>query len=405
MKKPILLLINADSNWGSIGRITEQLGQFAQADGWDCHVVYGRCHNPSKLQTHCFTSTFSVIEHYLEHRLFDNEGLASRKATNEIVKFVEELQPNLIHLHNIHDHWLNYKILFEYLAKKKFPIIWTQHDCSSYTGGCGYYTMIQCEQWKSGCKKCPQKRGLLPLFEQTSNHYARKRQLINSIDNIIFVPVSHWLEGELRVSFLKEKHVVPIYNGVDIRVFQPQENNIKEKYQIRDKKLLLALATAWSERKGLKDYIELSRLLPKDVQLLLVGLSSKQIRTLPTSIIGIERTQNVDELVKLYSGAEIVMNLSYEETFGLTTVEGFACGTPSIVYNCTASPELVTPETGLIVEPGDISGVAKAVEIILNRGKDSYSRACRQRALDYYNKDARFADYIILYNKIIQQTL
>lgn len=397
------MFITCDSNWGSIGRITEQLGQMAQADGWESHVVYGRLSNPSLLQTHCFTSTLSVYEHYLEHRLFDNDGRASRKTTKKIVSFIEQLNPDLVHLHNIHDHWLNYRILFEYLNTVDIPIVWTQHDCWSYTGGCGYYSLIGCDKWKAGCNKCPLRQGMLPLRDQTSVHYTKKKALFNSVRNLTLVPVSKWLENEIHQSFLQNINIKQIYNGVDVKMFHPVlDERVKTNLKLTEKRLLLATATLWSERKGLKDYVALSSLLASDVTIVLVGLSETQKKRLPTNIIGLSRTQNIQELVEFYSASDIVLNLSYEETFGLTTVEGFACGTPGIVYNSTASPELITPETGLIVEPGDIQGVANAINEILSKGKAYYSNACRQRAVTMFNKDDRFAEYIQLYEDLLK---
>ena len=92
-----------------------------------------------------------------------------------------------------------------------------------------------------------------------------------------------------------------------------------------------------------------------------------------------------------------MLNLSCEETFGLTTVEGFACGTPGIVLRATASPELVTPETGFVVEQGDVDGVLAAIEAIRSRGKAAFSSACRARALACFDKRERWADYLALY--------
>lgn len=401
---PKLLLINCDSNWGSTGRITEQIGQLAKLHGWDVAVAYGRESNPSSLTTLYVGSKFDVYEHYFEHKLFDNDGQASRKATFSFLQQLAKFNPDLIHLHNIHDHWLNYKILFKYLAALQIPIVWTQHDCWSFTGGCGHYTVNKCCQWETECHRCSFKRGFLPLIEQTEKHFKTKKELFNNIDNLVLVPVSNWLGGEIQKSFLKGKRIHRIYNGVDIGVFHTEASSIKKKYGIESKKLLIALATAWSEHKGLNDYKELVPILPDDVCLMLVGLNKKQIVDIPTSIIGIERTQDISELVELYSAADIVLNLSYEETFGLTTVEGFACGTPGIVYNSTASPELITPDTGLVVGPGDIKGVAEAVNKILRNGKDYYTKACRERAVKFFNKDDRFADYIKLYEELLNET-
>lgn len=396
-----LLQINVTANWGSTGRIVEQIGVMAQKVGIESYVAYGRYANPTKLEAIKVGNCFSVYEHYLEYRLFDNDGLASRYATMQLVKKIEKLRPDIIHLHNIHDHWLNYQILFEYLNTVKTPIVWTQHDCWSFTGGCGHYTVNNCDKWKTSCSRCLLKQKMFPLVEQTQKHYDTKKNLFASLKDLTLVPVSHWLEMQIKQSFLNKKRIVPIYNGVDIRVFCPGESKVKTQYGIDGKMLLVGVATAWSSRKGLSDYIKLAAKLSNNFVIMLVGVNDKQKRIFSNNIIGIDKTQKIEELVNIYRGADIVLNLSYEETFGLTTVEGLACGTPGIVYNTTASPELVTPETGLVVEPGDLDGVFNAVNEIMANGKDTYSKACRERVVKYFNKEDRFADYISLYKNLI----
>ncbi|MEE0926511.1 MAG: glycosyltransferase, partial [Bacteroidales bacterium] len=154
---PKLLQINVTANWGSTGKIAEQIGLKAMEHGWESYIAYGRDSNPSKSKLIKVGCMLNVYEHYLENRLFDNEGLASRIPTKKLIKQIEKLKPDIIHLHNIHDHWLNYKILFEYLNSINTPIVWTQHDCWAFTGGCMHFVHTNCEKWKNECEKCPQK--------------------------------------------------------------------------------------------------------------------------------------------------------------------------------------------------------------------------------------------------------
>ena len=220
--------------------------------------------------------------------------------------------------------------------------------------------------------------------------------------SLTLVPVSKWLEAELRKSFFKRKPIQRIYNGVDTNIFHPLENtkDVLRKYGLEEKRYVVGVATIWSERKGFADYCRLARILAEKVSVVLVGLNKQQREEAKHyGIIGIERTDNVNELVAIYTGASIVMNLSCEETFGLTTVEGFACGTPSIVYNTTASPELVTPETGVVAEFGDIAGLANTVDQLLSKEKPI--NACRKHAIDNFNKEDRYQEYLALYKRLL----
>lgn len=407
MKK--LLQIDACLNSGSTGRITEDIAKLAQMQGWDCYIIHGSryVNKPSAMEDFAPGSVLDEYLHYAEHYLFDNDGLASRNATRRAIKFIEQLQPDIIQLHDIHDHWLSYRILFEYLNTLDIPIVWTQHDCWSFTGDCGHFSQLACNQFISGCtsrcayRKSPFSRRFLNYAKK---HYELKKELFCATSNITLVPVSHWLESVLKESFLKDKKISTIQNGVDVAVFRPlgSVSDTLKKYGLDGTKYVVGVATSWSEKKGFNDYCKLAALMPEGIKIALVGLNEKLSQeTEKYGIIGIARTENVGELVALYNGASIVMNLSYEETFGLTTVEGFACGTPSIVYNATASPELVTPETGIIVEPGDIDGVVRAVEVILEKGKGSFFTACRERAVRNFNKDDRYQEYIDLYENLI----
>lgn len=396
-----LLQINASVNTGSIGRISEQIGLKAMEQGWESYIAYGRPDylNLSKSKLIKVGRMVNVYEHYLENRFFDNEGLASRIPTKRFIRQIEEIKPDIIHLHNIHDHWLNYKILFEYLNTLDTPIVWTQHDCWAFTGGCMHFVHTNCDKWRIECCNCPRSN---KFVDKSREQFNLKKSLFVENNNLVLVPVSHWLENEMKHSFFKGHKIVPILNGVDINVFKPLNKiNIKEKYKIGNRFVLMGLATAWSERKGFNDYIELSKHIGDDEVIVLVGLKKEQFQKLPSNVIGIERTSNVQELVELYSIADIVLNLSYGETFGLTTVEGFACGIPGIVYDRTASPELIDEGVGYVVEAGNMKQLLNAINLIKQKGKAYYSENCRKRAECNYDKDRIFNEYIELYNNLL----
>lgn len=242
------------------------------------------------------------------------------------------------------------------------------------------------------------------FLDRSKQNYTQKRKLFTSVNDITIVPVSNWLADIVKQSYLKDYPIRVINNGIDVNVFSPQSGDgIRLKYGLADKFILLGVATAWGRRKGLHDFIELSKILKDDETIVLVGLKEDQIKLLPENIIGITRTESTQELAEFYSSADVVMNISYEETFGLTTVEGFACGTPGIVYNTTASPELVDDSTGLIVDPGDIKGLVKAITQIKEKGKQSYSEACVKRTHRLYRKEDRYREYIELYEELLNK--
>lgn len=221
---PKLLQINVSSNWGSTGKIAEQIGLCAQAHGWESYIAYGRSLNPSKNKLIKVGSMLDVYEHYAENRLLDNEGLASRCATKRFLKQVDAIGPDIVHLHNIHDHWMNYRMLFEYLAKKNIPVVWTQHDQWATTGHC-CYNLVGCERWKDECHDCPMSKWY--SLDRSRRNHRLKKQLQAAIPSLTIVPVSEWLGDNMRQSHLKDRPIEVIHNGIDINVFRPQEMDVQ----------------------------------------------------------------------------------------------------------------------------------------------------------------------------------
>lgn len=404
---PTLLQINTVVNTGSTGRIVEQLGQYILSKGWISYIAYGRKSNESTSQTVKIGSELDIASHGIKSRLLDKHGLGSVKATQRFLHRISKINPDIIHLHNLHGYYLNYKLLFDYLVKTNIPVVWTLHDCWPITGHCTHFSDINCVKWKIECHHCPKKKNYPAslILDRSQNNYRLKKSLFTSLTNETIVPVSKWLGGRVKESFLAKYPMHVINNGIDLAAFCPLSDGLKfkKKHKIAEKFMLLGLATAWSASKGLDDYFKLNRALSDDYSIVLVGISKKQKELLPPNIIGIDRIESLKELAGLYSTADIILNLSYQETFGMTIVEGFACGTPGIVYNCTASPEIITDETGIIVEPGQTEQLVNAIETIKSKGKDYYSTNCRKQAEKKYNKQDRCSDYTQLYDELLKR--
>lgn len=396
---PTLLQINVTANWGSTGKIAEQIGLLAQQHGWDSYIAYGRNMNPSQNKLLKIGSMFDVYEHYFENRFFDNEGRASRRATKKFLIEVDKIKPDIVHLHNIHDHYLNYRLLFRYLAENKIPIVWTQHDLWSMTGHCAF-NLVGCYKWKVQCKDCP----VIPFcsLDRSLSGYNSKKDSFTSIEKMTIVPVSEWLGRQVKQSFMGKYPIQVIKNGIDIDVFRPRTAECLDKYGLKEVKYVISVATVWSKAKGLEDFSRIRRILHKDIKIVLVGLSESMIKELPDGIVGIPRTQSQLELAQLYSGAEALVSLSGSETFGLTIAEALSCGTPAIVYDNTAQPELIDTNTGVVVSNGDYHQVALVInDFVIQSFKLQHSQDCRFRAENMFDKTRCFGQYVELYNRIL----
>ncbi len=403
---PCLLQINFVANIGSTGRIAEQIGAMALSKGWSSYIAYGRGARPSESHTFRVGTSFDFYFHGAQARIFDNSGLASGCATRKFIEVVKEMKPDIIHLHNVHGYYINYKLFFDYLKEAKIPVVWTLHDCWSFTGHCAFFEAIGCEKWKTQCYSCPQTRDYPKslLFDNSRNNYRLKKRYFNGVDRLTLVPVSHWLEGLLSQSFLSDYPVQVIQNGIDLTLFRPREahqnQELRQKFGVEGKFLILGVSICWDERKGLADFIELSTQLSDDFSIILVGLSKKQLATLPPQIIGIERTDNQEELAMIYSSADVFINPTYGDTFPTTNLEALASGTPVITYATGGSVESVSEETGFVVEAGDVQGLRNRIEELRARGKGHYAQKCRLRAEQNYNKHERFEDYFKLYQSL-----
>ena len=403
-----LLQINVTANWGSTGKIAEQIGLVAMQHGWESYIAYGRMMNPSKSKLIKIGSQWDVYMHYAMSRFFDMEGRMSKRATRRFVCEIEHIKPDVIHLHNIHDHYLNYPILFEYLAKADIPVVWTQHDQWATTGHCAF-NLVGCRKWETTCGGCPLRgfkiSGFRILgFDKSRENYELKKRMFTGVKSLTVVPVSDWLGREMQRSFLKEKPIRVIKNGIDIETFKPRNVNIRQQYGLDNKKIILGVASEWSERKGLPDMLTLAGMLPKDeYTIVIVGRvlqKENRVTSEGCNVIFIDRTQNVYELVQLYSAASVFVNPTYQDNYPTTNLEAMACGTPVITYRTGGSPESVDDETGAVVEQGDIEAIVPEIDRLTKTDVTGLSAACRNKAMRLFDANNAFGQYLSLYSKL-----
>ena len=395
---PTLLQINVTANWGSTGKIAEQIGQCAIKNGWTSYIAYRWNHNSSMSKLIRVSGKYGKYFHYLGNFLLDKEGLYSSKDTKQLITRIKEIKPDVIHLHNIHDHWLNYKLLFEYLNQTDIKIVWTFHDCWAFTGHCFHFVTKNCHRWKTMCHDCPlQHEYPKTLVDRSTKNFELKKTLFEGSKNLSIVACSEWIGNFVKDSFLKNKSLTIIHNGVDLKVFRP---TIPKKSLKDGKFRILAVSNVWNKEKGINDIYKLREFLSDDYQITIVGLSEKQVKTLPSGVIGIQCTQNVQELVNLYSESDVLVNPTYADTFPTVNLEALACGTPIITYRTGGSPEAIDEKTGVIVEQGNVKGLTEA--ILRMKEKPLFAVDCRKIAELCFDKDKCFKKYIKLYDSLIK---
>lgn len=361
-----ILMINSVCGIKSTGRICTDLAVELEKQGHEVKIAYGRENVPEQFQKYAIRigSEWDVRFHGIKARLFDAMGLGSKEATQKFIDWVEEFNPDIIHLHNIHGYYINIEILFKYLKKCKKKIIWTLHDCWTFTGHCAYFDYYGCNKWKSGCKgicACKKDYPATLLLSRAEENYQIKKSLFTGINNLTIVTPSQWLASLVKKSFLSEYNVKVIHNGVNTDVFKPTPSEIKSIYSIGNKKIILGVASIWDRRKGLETFIELSKQIEDDYKIILIGLNKEQIKKLPNTIIGIERTNSTKELAEFYSVADVFLNPTLEDNYPTTNIEAIACGTPVISYDTGGSGESAI-FYGSVVKKGDITAIIQEIK-------------------------------------------
>lgn len=404
MKK--LLQINSVVNYASTGRIAEEIGQVAIQNGWESYIAFGRDERPSKSKLIRIGSDWGRRLHALQTRLFDNHGFASFRATQRFIHQIELINPDIIHLHNLHGYYIHIGLLFEYLKVANKPIVWTLYDCWALTGHCTYFDSVGCSRWETGCYSCPQITSYPAswFIDRSSKNYEIKKRLFNLPKNMTIVVHSDWLLDKVKKSYLKSLPVKLINNGVNICRFNPKNTtSLKARLKINDKFVILGVAYIWGKRKGFEDFLKLSDYLNEDEIIVLDGVDEKYQAKLPPNIVIHKKARTVEELAELYSLADVFVNPTYEDNFPTTNLEAMACGTPVITYNTGGSPEAVDFNTGIVVGKGDVEELAKSISVIKKAGKHKYSECCLERIKEKFNGSERYKDYVTLFETLIKQ--
>lgn len=398
-----VLQINAVNGIRSTGRICTEIADYLNSNGDEGYIAYS--HGVPYEKGYRIGSAMDVKLHGLLSRITGLQGYFSKHSTKKLIKFIDKIKPDIIHLHNLHSNYINLKLLLSYIATNDIATVITLHDCWFFTGKCCHYTVDNCFKWHKKCYDCPRIHKDNPswFFDRTKKMFQDKKEWFRKIPRLAVIGVSDWLTNEAFKSHLSSAKIIKrIYNWIDLNVFRSTNgDHLREQLGISDKYIILGVSVYWSNNtKGLDEFIELAKLLPDDIQIILIG-NVKDDTSLPKEIINITETNNINELVTCYSAADVLLNLSPEETFGLVSVEALSCGTPVIAYNSTACSEVIGDSNcGIIVEVGNMDEIISAIMKIKCNGKSFYSKECRNRAAFLYDKNKNIFEYYKIYQSL-----
>lgn len=401
-----VLQINTVYGEGSTGKIAASIHEACKQDGIVCLSAYRGAPKgqPTQADTIAISSKWDSRLHGCLSKYTMFKGSGSFFRTLIFLRKVKQYRPDIIHLHNLHGSYVNIPLLFHYLKKYQIPVVWTLHDCWAFTAICSHFVIEKCDKWKTGCHQCAQrKRFSSAPIDFTKSVWKAKKRWFQGVSNLTVVTPSHWLENLVKDSFLKDYYVKTIYNGIDLNVFQYNETDFRYRYSLENRKIVLGVAFDWGYNKGLDVFVELSKRLNEQYQIILVGTNDKVDRELPENIISIHRVSNQYELSAIYSSADVFVNPTREEVLGLVNIEALACGTPVITFPTGGSPECIDDSCGVVVEADNTLMIEK--EIIRICQNSPFSReSCRRRAM-LFDKAERIEEYIELYHSVLKEKI
>lgn len=386
--------INTLCGVGSTGKICVLINEILEENDIENHILYssGKSNHKNSIK---YSNKIEIKISTVLSRIFGNWGFENYLSTRRLIKYLNKLKPEIIHLHNIHSHACNLKMLFSWIKKNKAKVIWTFHDCWAFTAYCPHFMLTGCNKWESGCETCGEYRKYSLLFNRSKELSEKKRKLLNNNDMVIVCP-SEWLANKIKTSFLKHIPVTVIHNGVDLSVFKPIKSDFRKKHSIdENKKLLLGVSFGWDYSKGLDTFCDLARKLDDRFVIVLVGTDDKVDANLPDNIISIHKTSSQVELAEIYSSADIFINPTRQDTFPTVNMEAIACGTPVITFDVGGSPEIIDDNTGLVIEKYDINCLIEGIESVAFSNKFSTEK-CLQKAKEF-DKRKNFKQYLNIY--------
>ncbi|WP_321438132.1 glycosyltransferase [uncultured Bacteroides sp.] len=401
-----VLFINPVCGQGSTGRICTGIADLLKSQGHEAYIAYGLGSSDYPNSINISAGRSDYLFHNIMSRLTDSEGLHSTKQTLKLISYIKEIKPDVVHLHTLHGHYLNYVLLLKCLRTQGCPVVLTLHDCWLFTGHCAHFDQFGCEKWKTECHNCEHLEAYPQSFflDRSRKNFNRKKELLLSLGiNLTVVPVSFWLENLVHQSFLKELNIKTIHNGINLNMFHPYvESNRRALLGIPStNRIVLGVALPWSRYKGLPDFHKLRAALDESYSIIMVGLSEEQKAALPDGIIGICRTDNVQELAEIYSISDVLVNTTYCDNYPTVNLEAMSCGTPVITYRTGGSPEAISVDTGRIVPQGDLDDFVLSIKELLSIDRNTNRENCVNRSKKFFDQNECFGEYVSLYKSLI----
>ncbi len=390
-----IVQINAVCGSGSTGKICAAVSDILSAKGIENYILYGSgsSSHPAGVKYASVGKAASAAA-----RLSGNWGFEGRAATEKLLAQLDRIQPDVVHLHNLHQHGCHLGMLFDWLRRHQTKVFWTFHDCWAFTGYCTYFDSCDCSKWQTRCTDCPQRRTYSQFFDRSARWFDLKKALFEQTEITVVTP-SQWLKNVFLQSPMSGGHPVRVINnGIDLGVFSPAEEDVLREYHDQGKYIVLGVAAGWEDRKGLRDFLSLSERLDDRFLIVLAGDTKTELPS-KDNMLAVGRTDTAVALARLYSAADVFVNPTREDNFPTVNIEALACGTPVLTYPTGGSPEIIDATCGNVVPRGDVQALAAEIErVCVNQ--PYAAEACVHRAARY-DQHKKFQEYVSLYKSLL----
>lgn len=396
-----VLQINAIYGAKSTGIITKEIHEMLETSGATSIVVAPQYVGEKPRNGYRIGNVLDYKYHALMTRIFGRQAYSSKISTRRFIRFLKRIKPDIIHLHNIHGNYINFNMLFKYVAEADVAVVITLHDCWYFTGKCFHYMEEQCEKWKTECCKCVRnKKDVCSWFWDSSRKVFRdKKSHLLSVDNLRIVGPSQWICDEVKQSFLGEKEIICIPNGIDTNVFRVKDTDFRKKHSLENKFIIMGMADKWLHKKNVFTVNEILKSLGAEDVIVLVGVELHDMPYHSKKIIAIPYISDRDYLADLYNEADVFVNLTLADTFPTVNMEAICCGTPVVTYDVGGSAEIIDEMTGVAVPVGDTQRLLSAIKEV----KEKEFRKCSEIGKIRFSKEKCYDAYKKLYYRILDE--
>lgn len=395
-----ILQINATYGYGSTGLIMKDIGDAAVQAGHEAYFAYQSA-NGGVEHGYAVGSWLDHKAHAVLCRIFGGQGDYSRVATKQLIRHIESIKPDVVHLHNLHSNFVHLNALLQYLGEHDIPTVITLHDCWFFTGKCFHYIDAGCDRFQTGCGNCPKKKAppASLIFDRSAQNLADKDRYMHAIPRLKIVGCSQWICKEAKKGILQDLDISVIRNGVDTSVFKPYDKDAaKQALGLGDKFVIMGMANKWLQPANADAVNRIKASLEENDRILLVGCTDTQLRALKdeNKIMAVGFIKSRESLARHYAAADVFLNITHADTLPTVNMESICCGTPVITYDSCGSPETVLPGCGYTVAKNDISGLLERIgELKKNR-----LQGVAETGIRNFDKNICYRDYIEAYEDL-----